>query len=473
MACRSRIPAVTIAIASLILVLMPEMASSGIPIGQAIKLIAKSKLFREIMKEGAGEVAGSILPTSPSGSEGDGKLPHAPATTVVPFSISFTLGSQEFSGAFDITSELVWVPCCSSDTNYNLPCSTTSTPGDVVYVVEQPATELYTCKSYTCQVILQPPDCGATNDDPPCAYVYTYGGGNDEKKTRGCLASRVFTFGNTQVPHVIFGCASTEKANNFGSTGVIGANKGNLSIVSQLELDRFSYYFAPEDTTNTESFIIFGDDDDEAEHQTGTRRYTPFLKNGPVSSMRTDLYFVELTGIQVGGKNLPISSSGSGGGSSLEALLSTSVPVTYLEKNTYALLRDELTSALGTNTRDGRSTIGLPLCYDSKDMDRANIPEISLVFRGSNAIMALQQTNYLYQDVSTGLECLTILPSPDSDGLSLIGSMIQTGTHMIYDIKGSRLGFETTQQPSNRATSAAAPPTLIIACFVWWVMMHI
>ncbi|KAF0922838.1 hypothetical protein E2562_002088 [Oryza meyeriana var. granulata] len=63
---------------------------------------------------------------------------------------------------------------------------------------------------------------------------------------------------------------------------------------------------------------------------------------------------------------------------------------------------------------------------------------MSLVFVGG-AVMELKTKNFLYSDNRIGLDCLTILPSQDEDGFSLLGSLIQTGTHMIFDIHGSKL----------------------------------
>ncbi|RLN11758.1 hypothetical protein C2845_PM09G17220 [Panicum miliaceum] len=86
-------------------------------------------------------------------------------------------------------------------------------------------------------------------------------------------------------------------------------------------------------------------------------------------------------------------------------------------------------------------------------------------------------------DAGSGLECLTILPS-SAGGVSLLGSLIQAGTHMIFDIHGSTLAFESFEQaspPSNssqvmsppRRSSAPPPTSLAVAHFFWfWVIMY-
>jgi hypothetical protein len=68
-------------------------------------------------------------------------------------------------------------------------------------------------------------------------------------------------------------------------------------------------------------------------------------------------------------------------------------------------------------------------------------------------------------DANRGLECLTILPSPDGD-VSLLGSFIQAGTHMIYDIHRSTLAFESPPPPPPHRLSSSAPPPHILPLLV-------
>uniref|UniRef100_A0A0E0ATE8 Xylanase inhibitor C-terminal domain-containing protein n=1 Tax=Oryza glumipatula TaxID=40148 RepID=A0A0E0ATE8_9ORYZ len=135
---------------------------------------------------------------------------------------------------------------------------------------------------------------------------------------------------------------------------------------------------------------------------------------------------------------------------------------TYLEKSAYSLLRRELIGALGINWKKG-SALGLDLCYTSRRMAAAKVPDMSLVFVGG-AVMELKARNFLYKDESAGLR--------DADGVSLLGSLIQTGTHMIFDIEGSKLGFESFDQPTKSSDQPPriSPAAVTIACFVGWVV---
>jgi hypothetical protein len=97
-------------------------------------------------------------------------------------------------------------------------------------------------------------------------------------------------------------------------------------------------------------------------------------------------------------------------------------------------------------------------CYTSQSLATAKIPAVALVFDGG-AVVELEVGNYFYMDAGSGLECLTILPS-SAGGVSLLGSLIQAGTHMIYDIHGSTLAFESFEQasPPSNSSQVTSPP---------------
>uniref|UniRef100_A0A0D3G731 Peptidase A1 domain-containing protein n=1 Tax=Oryza barthii TaxID=65489 RepID=A0A0D3G731_9ORYZ len=363
-------------------------------------------------------------------------------------------------GSLDVGSELVWVPCSSCT---NTACDQQAKQEGFYLTSSSESFVEQNCRGINCLNFL-PNDPRSCDGIGYCAYVYTYGGANG-KKTSGTLSMDEFTFGSTKI-NVSFGCGFPDQVDFRGQPGVIGLNRGRFSLVTQLQLGRFSYYFAPEDRAG-DSVRLFRFAED-AVPQTSRPSYTRFLTTGAAASRYPLLYIVGLAGVRVGGKSLSFS-GGSDGDGSIDAFLSTSVPVTYLERTAYGLLKQELTNTVGFAI--GSSVLGLDMCYT----DGKVFPDMALVFAGG-AVMQLQPRNYLYRDASTGLECLTILPSPDAGGLSLLGSLIQTGTHMIYDIEGSRLGFESFDQPSNRASSASAaaspqiPTAAAIACSVWCVV---
>nr|CAB3470756.1 unnamed protein product [Digitaria exilis] len=412
---------------------------------------------------------GSGTSNSSQGSNGGGQSQRAPATNAGMYFYSYSVGTppQTVSGALDISSELVWTQCSCATCDV----STSTTPFDPslsTTVADLP------CTSTACQDFVN-----QTCDAPECTYVYMYRGG--VANTTGYLATDTFTFDTTsRVEGVVFGCGF-DSAGDFGgaSGGVIGLGRGPLSLVSQLQADRFSYYFVPDDSTgNAESFIHFGDD---ATTQTSHAVSTPLL----ATSDDPNLYLVGLTGIKVDGKDLAIprgtfdlQKDGSGG-----VVLSIAVPVTFLEESAYKLLRQAMASGIRLPTANGTEALGLDLCYTSQSLAAAKIPAVSLVFDGG-ATMELEVGNYFYMDAGSGLECLTILPS--DSGTSLLGSLIQAGTHMIYDIRGSTLTFESLEQaspPSNSSQGASRPrrssappprsPVVIVHFFFWVVVFMV
>jgi hypothetical protein len=167
----------------------------------------------------------------------------------------------------------------------------------------------------------------------------------------------------------------------------------------------------------------------------------------------TDLYYVNLTGLQVDGQLLTaippgtfdVRPSGSGG-----VFLSSTLPVTYLEEAAYNVLRQELERRIESQ---GVAPVRADddvnnLCFLSTDFSRAKFPRLALLFDGADASMELTVENYFFPAAGGQLTCLTIL---SSIGGSILGSLLQAGRTMTYDIHGGQLTFDTA------AASAPAP----------------
>jgi hypothetical protein len=141
--------------------------------------------------------------------------------------------------------------------------------------------------------------------------------------------------------------------------------------------------------------------------------------------------------------------------------MSTLIEVTYLQSAAYtAVKRAALVGKIKSPPVDGSAfgDGGFDLCYDAQSVAGLALPKLTLVFGCPDApAMELTTVHYFYKDNATGLQCLTLLPTPA--GLpfsSLLGTLLQTGTNMIYDVDGGQLTFE----------KAAAPPAGI--CSSWW-----
>jgi hypothetical protein len=233
--------------------------------------------------------------------------------------------------------------------------------------------------------------------------------------------------------------------------------RGQLSLVSQLELSNFSYFLAPDvgdSDSDSQSQLQLGG---VAVPQTGRVRTTPLYR----SSLYTDPYYIRLTGIRVDGEELDgipartfdLRSDGSGG-----AFLSTTMPFTYLLSDAYAVVREAFASRISAQPL-GQGNLD-PLCYSKQSMTGVKFPKLTLVFEGEDAALELRTDNYFLSvgndDDQGGSElvCLTVLPST---GASLLGSLLQTGTTMIYDLKGEQLTFVMMEEKEEEEGSYSPP----------------
>jgi hypothetical protein len=202
-------------------------------------------------------------------------------------------------------------------------------------------------------------------------------------------------------------------------------------------------------------------------------RSTPLL----AGSLYTDLYYVGLTGIHVGGEEVDgipagtfdLQDDGSGG-----VFLSTTVPVSYLLSGAYTAVRQAFASRISAQPIKREALA--PLCYTAQSMVGVNVPRLTLVFKGEDATMELSEANYFFRfnDGDRDVECLTVLPSTDA---SVLGSLLQTGTTMIYDLDKGQLTFEYDASParpgSESEAQAQASPSLatVVALAVWMVLL--
>ncbi|EAZ14289.1 hypothetical protein OsJ_04213 [Oryza sativa Japonica Group] len=399
-----------LAIALLVLILSPQMAVQGKPAaGNTASPRPKQQQLGNFFKKHGSDIAGlfprhrnggssgsysgQAVPAD-GGENGGGGQSQDPATNTGMYVLSFSVGTppQVVTGVLDITSDFVWMQCSACATcGADAPAATSAPP-------------FYAFLSFH--------DTRAPTT-PPCGYSYVYGGGA-ANTTAGLLAVDAFAFATVRADGVIFGCAVATEG-DIG--GVIGLGRGELSPVSQLQIGRFSYYLAPDDAVDVGSFILFLDD---AKPRTSRAVSTPLV----ASRASRSLYYVELAGIRVDGEDLAIprgtfdlQADGSGG-----VVLSITIPVTFLDAGAYKVVRQAMASKIELRAADG-SELGLDLCYTSESLATAKVPSMALVFAGG-AVMELEMGNYFYMDSTTGLECLTILPSPAGDG-SLLGSLIQ------------------------------------------------
>ncbi|KAG8088452.1 hypothetical protein GUJ93_ZPchr0010g7881 [Zizania palustris] len=147
--------------------------------------------------------------------------------------------------------------------------------------------------------------------------------------------------------------------------------------------------------------------------------------------MDPSLYYVNVTGIKVGDGSIKEKVAA--------GIMITTIPFTFLNRVLFDQLKKNLPAEVKVQT-------DLPvkldqLCY----ANGTKLPAIKLVFVDNDADMKLDPEYYSYKK-RNGLVCLTILPSPLIGGASIIGSMLQAGKRMTYDL-GDAFALFFAQRP--------------------------
>ncbi|KAI4974305.1 hypothetical protein ZWY2020_047585 [Hordeum vulgare] len=378
--------------------------------------------------------------------------------------VALPLSSAAIRPPPQVGSELVWAQCGvlnkAADTFLQIGCD------------DQQCKDVF--PGTNCAATDNPVDdhCAASLGRSCCGYEETfYGGGG----TKGNLASETFSFDGTPVPALVFGCSDSDTVLNdldSRASGFPGFSMAPLSLVSQLQISSFSYFIAlPDDPNKDKSFVSWGVETPN-NNKGGHTHSTPLLV--PTANQNAHWYYVKLTGVQVDGQLLSDIPAGTfdvktdGGG----VFLSTTLPVTYLEKDAYHVLRRELVSKMQskgvspTNPADEDH-----LCFDTQAFADKEVPKLALVFDG--AVMELKVQNYFFT-LDSGVTCLTILPST---GGSVLGSMLQTGRTMTYDLQlqdgagGGMLTFDTFETAAAAPAPAKVHIMIMATLLLCWVLL--
>jgi hypothetical protein len=441
--------------ASVIFLLLLPLAPATVipPDPKTIKIMGKD--VRTSIKESARYYMEQETP--PSGLQMASAAANGSGALV--FDLSVGTSPQTLPVIMDITNELVWTQC--------VPCTTcvrfTQPEAPIFLLNNSDSLGNVPCASKTCQRMI-PGDHGCRRDDDLCWYAEDfYGAAN----SRGFLVTDTFSFPTTPVPDVVFGCSLDIMVPDLtGASGSAGFSRGALSLVSQLDISSFTYFIAPLDDPASQSFVSWSwgaaaDQDIAAVHTGGRRTSTPLQK--ATKNQNPDLYYVKLTGVMVDGELLTaipadtfdVRADGSGG-----VFLSTTLPVTYLEEAAYIVLRRELVSRFQS---EGMAPVNVAggdvghLCFFNEDFNNNRVPRLAFVFDGADAVMEFKVENY-FLAIPGEHTCLTILPSRFG---SVLGSLLQAGRSMTYDIHGGQLTFETTAAIVAAGAPAQEPVSLM------------
>lgn len=334
----------------------------------------------------------------------------------------------------DTGSDVVWLQCS--------PCRKCYSQTDPIFDPKKSRSyAAVPCGTLLCRSL---DVAGCDSRRGSCLYQVSYGDGSI---TTGEFSTETLTFrGGTRIGRVAFGCGHDNQGLFVAAAGLLGLGRGRLSFPSQVGKRfgrRFSYCLvdrtSPTSTRSASSVIIFGA---SAVPRSGAV-FTPLVVNPTLDTF----YYVELTGISVGGTRVPgvlasdlllDPSTGKGG-----VIVDSGTSVTRLARPAYAALRDAFKSgASGLKQAAGFSLFDT--CYDLNGKTEVKVPTVVFHFKGhgpagSPADVSLPAENYLIPVDTDGVFCFAFAGT--DSGISIIGNIQQQGFRVIFDGDGSRVGF--------------------------------
>ncbi|KAH0982953.1 hypothetical protein GBA52_010130 [Prunus armeniaca] len=312
--------------------------------------------------------------------------------------VTVELGGRNMTVIVDTGSDLTWVQCqpCKLCYNQQEPLFNSSA---------SPSYKSVLCNSSTCQSLqFDTGNSGACGSNPTsCNYVVNYGDGSNNKG--------------------LFG----------GASGLMGLGRSeSVSLVSQTSAlfgGVFSYCLPTTEATASGSLIMGGD---ASIYKNSTPiSYTRIVPNPELSSF----YFLNVTGISIGGVALQAQSFASGG-----ILIDSGTVISRLAPSVYEAVKAEfLKQFSGYPPAPGFSI--LDTCFNLSAYQEVSIPTLKFHFEG-NAELNVDVTGVFYLVKTDASQiCLALASLSYEDEIGIIGNYQQKNQRVIYNTKDSKLGF--------------------------------
>lgn len=408
-----------------VLSLLPSVAiSSGLSARLELKYVdsttdlSKSELIHQATHRSLRRVS-NLASLGPSKNFSAGC--HASTASYV-IDISIGTPSVLMSAILDTGSDLIWTQCS--------PCTTCfSQPNPIFAPANSTTFSKIPCSSSLCKSLPK------SMCDFQCDYEYSYGDGSS---TKGFMGFETFSFGannSVKVSGIGFGCGTNNVGATDNSSGIVGMGRGPLSLVSQLNVTKFSYCFNSIHNKRS-SILLLGS---WANMTSNASKSTPFMRN-PHGSPMSSFYYLSLQGITVGEALLPIPPSvfqltADGGGG---LIIDSGTTVTALEERAFIMVTRAFMSRIKLPQASG-ANLGLSLCFSLPEgsIKSVNIPK--MIFHFDGADMDLPLENYMVEDTTNKLLCLGMV---STRGISILGNMQQQNMNILYDIQKGMLSFE-------------------------------
>nr|CAD1841114.1 unnamed protein product [Ananas comosus var. bracteatus] len=338
-----------------------------------------------------------------------------------------------YTGIADTGSDLVWLMCQPCDLCSDFLTPTYNSSESSTFVVPP-------CDSPLCENLFVENSQGSCYLGN-CHYDFGYGDIYTQTYTSatGVLATETFTFQSADpvaVPNIGFGCGNASTMYFFNSSGIVGLGRGNLSLISQLGVRKFSYCLTSFVDTTSASPLFLGS---PASLNSSATLSTPFVSN---PNPNNTYYYLSLKGISLGSTLVSIPSTafalkpdGSGG-----LIIDSGTTLTLLVDETYQPVTQAIESVANLPIDDG-SDIGYDLCYTLEaGSSPPQMPTMTFHFDGAD--MDLPTENYMRPIPDLDLWCLTMASSSD---VSVFGNFMQQNMHILYDLDNEVLSFLPAQ----------------------------
>lgn len=283
-----------------------------------------------------------------------------------------------------------------------------------------------------------------------CHAIISYA---DASSIEGNLASDTFHIGNSAIPATIFGCMDSGFSSNSDedskTTGLIGMNRGSLSFVTQMGLQKFSYCISGQDSSG---ILLFGE---SSFSWLKALKYTPLVQiSTPLPSFDRVAYTVQLEGIKVANSMLQLPKSvyapdHTGAG---QTMVDSGTQFTFLLGPVYTALKNEFvrqTKASLKVLEDPNFVFqgAMDLCYRVPLTRRTlpPLPTVTLMFRGAEMSVSAERLMYRVPGVIRGSDSVYCFTFGNSELLGvesyIIGHHHQQNVWMEFDLAKSRVGF--------------------------------
>ncbi|CAN6167000.1 unnamed protein product [Urochloa humidicola] len=335
------------------------------------------------------------------------------------------LGGGEATVIVDTASELTWVQCA--------PCDSCHDQQDPLFdPTSSPSYAPVPCNSSSCDALQLAAGTSAACGAAECSYTLSY---RDGSYSRGVLARDKLSLAGEAVDGFVFGCGTSNQGAPFGGTsGLMGLGRSQLSLVSQT-MDQFGGVFSyclPLKDSGSSGSLVLGDDSSVYKNS------TPIVYASMVSSDNSlqsgPFYFLNLTGITVGGQEV-VGSSGAG-----KVIVDSGTVITSLAPSVYGAVKAEFLSQLAEYPPAPSFSI-LDTCFNMTGFREVQVPSVKLVFDGGVEVEVDPSGVLYFVSSDSSQVCLAMAALRSEYETSIIGNYQQKNLRVIFDTSASQVGF--------------------------------